>query len=158
METSMSSGQIIQDLSELPSEDTAGFKDNSASTLNTLVKYLNLHGLTLVPQWEEKAEEHCDSQFSLPPQVQSSQFAQTGTHPLPAATQPQDTEPWMLFTSGALLKAKSQPVLFPSLCCSFWMHIQKQVFQQCWNSHSPKERFTPIPSLSCSLLGAETPH
>lgn len=38
-----------QDTSELLSEDAAGFKDNSASALNTLVKYLNLHGLTLGP-------------------------------------------------------------------------------------------------------------
>lgn len=61
------------------------------------------------------AKSPCDFQFSLPPQVQSSQFVQTGAHSLPAATQPQDREPWTLFTSGAMLKSKSQPGPFPLL-------------------------------------------
>lgn len=72
--------------------------------------------LPWVPQWEEKAEEsHCDFQFSLPPQVQSSQFVQGGAHSLPVATQPQDTESWTLFTNGTMLKTKPQPGLFPLL-------------------------------------------
>lgn len=44
-----------QDTSQLPSEDTAGFKDNSASTLNTLVKYLTLHALPLCPSVQGKS-------------------------------------------------------------------------------------------------------
>lgn len=114
--------------------------------------------LPWVPQWEENTEEsRCDFQLSLPPQVQSSQFVQRRAHSLPAATQPQDTESWTLFTNEVLLKAKSQPGLFPLLvhcgCTS-----KSRSSSSAGIPTAQKKTFAPVPSPSCSLLGTETSH
>lgn len=104
----------------------AGFKDNSAPTLDTWVKYLHLHGITLGPSVGGKsnlpttAEELATPGLPIFPSFARQLIPACPNqspfpfccHPTPALRQ--DTGLGTLRTSRAMLKAKSQPGMLPS--------------------------------------------